>query len=688
MKLRRSAAPDSGIALPGGGTRVTAQREATEAEENQQGVMRSGVTWRGLLAGMVGVAITCFVVAWAELVLKTLQIGYLQMPPAVIGLLLFFLLVNLVLRAVARPLALTPQDLTVAYCMMVLASMISSRGLMQKLLPLLVTANYLASDSNDWRNLYFPHIRQWLVPFDVKGEPKQDVAARFFERLRAGEAIPWNLWYGPLIAWSVLVLLVFGAFLCMAAILRRQWVDNEKLSFPLVQLPLEMLGQGDSREAPLFRNRLTWLGFALPACVFLFNGLHAWYPAVPEIPLRLDVSSLLQTPPWNGIFYTTLAFSFAIVGFMFLLPSDLVFSLWFFFVLSRAQDVIVRAVNMDAPSMPMYPTPLYRGYQAMGAYLVLAVYLFWVARPHLTRVWRAAMGEEKADDANELLPYRVAFWGFWICAVGAGFWLALIGMSPLVAAMQLFGLFFVIAFIMARSTAEGGLLMTESSFRPIDLYRLLTPLHTLGPANLTALAFSDALLLRDQRSLLLSGFLDSLRLGDGTQIHRRKFVGVFFIAILLAMALATYIQLRIPYEQGGVTLYGYVYAGNNRWGFEDYQQHFRPGALPVGWQGPTFLFIGAAVTALLTFLRTTQTWFPLHPLGYALASSWTMIVFWFSAFVAWMLKALILRYGGMRLYRQARPFFLGMILGEFTMALFWTLAAALLDTPTPAFPWT
>lgn len=654
----------------------------------------AGVTWRGLLLGLVGVPITCLVVAWAELKLITLQIGYLQMPPAVIGLLLLFLLVNAGLRALSRRLGLSAQDLTVAYAMMLLASMISSRGLMQKLIPLLVSPNYFADAGNDWQSLYFPRIRQWLVPFDVKGAPKQEVATRFFERLRPGEAIPWNLWIGPLVAWSVLVLLVFGAFLCLAAMLRKQWVDNEKLGFPLVQLPLEMIGSATGQsaaagEVPLFKSRLMWLGFAIPTAVFLFKGLHVWYPAVPDVLLEIDLGTFLTDPPWNGIFYTPVKLSFAIIGFMFLLPSDLVFSLWFFFVLSRVQDIVVRAANMDAPAMPMYPTPLYRGYQAMGAYLVLTGYLLWVARPHLAKVFRHAVGEERGDDRDELVPYRVAFWGFVVCALGAGFWLTLIGMSPLVAAMQLGGLFFVIGFIMARSTAEAGMLMTESSFRPIDLFRLLAPVHTLGPSNLAGLAFTDSLLLRDQRGLLLSGFLDGLRLGDGTGVSRRRFLPVFVVAILLAVVVAMYIQLRIPYQQGGITLYGYVYNANNKWGLEDYQNKFRTGELPVGWQGPTFLLVGMAVTVLLTWGRANLGWFPFHPLGYALCSSWTMIVFWFSAFVAWLVKSLILRYGGMKLYRQARPFFLGMILGEFFMALFWTIVSAISrgEAPTPAFPW-
>ena len=63
-------------------------------------------------------------------------------------------------------------------------------------------------------------------------------------------------------------------------------------------------------------------------------------------------------------------------------------------------------------------------------------------------------------------------------------------------------------------------------------------------------------------------------------------------------------------------------------------------------------------------------------LGYALSGSWTLIVFWFPCLIAWLCKVLILRYGGMRLYVWARPFFLGMVLGEFTMAVLWTLPFA------------
>ena len=50
-------------------------------------------------------------------------------------------------------------------------------------------------------------------------------------------------------------------------------------------------------------------------------------------------------------------------------------------------------------------------------------------------------------------------------------------------------------------------------------------------------------------------------------------------------------------------------------------------------------------------------------------------------------EAVTIRYGGMRLFARVRPFFLGLIFGEFTCATMWTLLAIFFDLPVPAFPW-
>jgi hypothetical protein len=273
-------------------------------------------TPRAVLLGLACVVATCYVVCYAELVVAKIQVGFLQLPPVVIGMLVLLLGGQGLLRRMGARVGLKAHELFTITVMMLLASMIASRGLLEKLIPLLPIPNYDANAGNRWAELILPYIPRWAVPFDPAGDPKQWTTARFFEALRAGERVPWEAWILPLVAWGAFVTLIFWCFLCLAVILRRQWVDNEKLSFPLVQLPLEMIrgGESEARGGGFLRNRLTWIGFSIPALLFGFNGLHQWVPSVPEFPIDIDLNAMLTSPPWNGISYTHIFVSVAAVG--------------------------------------------------------------------------------------------------------------------------------------------------------------------------------------------------------------------------------------------------------------------------------------------------------------------------------------------------------------------------------------
>jgi hypothetical protein len=100
-----------------------------------------------------------------------------------------------------------------------------------------------------------------------------------------------------------------------------------------------------------------------------------------------------------------------------------------------------------------------------------------------------------------------------------------------------------------------------------------------------------------------------------------------------------------------------------------------------------FLVVGILATIFIATMRANAAAWPFHPLGLAMAGSWTMMVFWFPCLVAWALKSTFVRYGGMRFYAKTRPFFLGLILGEFTAAVLWTAISAATGVPAPDFPW-
>jgi hypothetical protein len=294
---------------------------------------------------------------------------------------------------------------------------------------------------------------------------------------------------------------------------------------------------------------------------------------------------------------------------------------------------------------------------------------------------------EKLDDSNELLPYRTAVMGLFVCVMGATMWFAAAGMNPWLALFELFIYIFIIAIIMARSTAEGGLLMTETTFRSVDVYRIFAPTQTLGAGNMTVLGFMDAAYFRDLRGLVLTGFLDGLKIADGAKIRRRAFLPVFIVAILVAMVIGGCFQIYMSYHVGGVNMYAYPYMDNNLRAFRDYEPAMKGPVPGVGWQAPVFFVVGILFTVFLAYMRYSYFWWPFHPLGYAICYSWTIMVFWFPCFVAWLLKVIVMRYGGMKMYVRARPFMLGMIMGEFSMAVVWALIAWTFNVPAPTFPW-
>ena len=232
---------------------------------------QDGSSARSMLIGLVCIACFCFIVPYAELVLGYIRIGFLQLPPVVVVALFLLILVNQVLKHLSPRLQLGQHELAIIHCMMLVGCMVVSRGILHKLIPSLVAVNYHADQANDWAGIFFLRIKQWLVPFNVSGPPKQNLVVDFYEGLDAGTPLPWSQWIGPLAIWSIPVMLVIFGFLCMATIIRRQWADNEKLPFPLVQLPLEFI-QSQSGKGSFLRNRLMWLGFCIPVFVFTLNG--------------------------------------------------------------------------------------------------------------------------------------------------------------------------------------------------------------------------------------------------------------------------------------------------------------------------------------------------------------------------------------------------------------------------------
>jgi len=640
---------------------------------------RAGLTGRSVVVGIALAVLVAFVASWAELVVQDIAIAILQFPPVAFGLFVLLIIGNRLARMVRPRWALQSTELAVIYVMMVLSAMVSARGAPRRLIGLLTSINYYANPANKWETMLFPHIPRQLVPWNPDGPAQQPVVIGLFEGLHNGEPIPWGAWLGPLANWAIPVVLLFAAFVCLATLLRGQWGDRERLTFPLAQLPIEMLKAESG--GPFYRNKLLYVGAALPIIIHIINLLHNVSPDVPQIPLVWDLRNLFfRDPPWNALTHTRVVLSPSAIGFFFLLPKEMLFGLWFFYVfLAKGHEVLLLHFGWSLERPGHADTSLYLASAEAGGFFVLAAYYLYLARPIIAAAIKGTGGK------HEMMRYRTALIGLVVTLGAAAGWYYLAGLSIWLGLMELVVYVLVISIVMTRATVEGGLLMTEVIFTPLDVYGMFGRRQLLGAKNLTTIVFATNPFAGDMRGLTLEAMMDGQKIADAAGVRRRPLQAALWIAFAVSLIAGFAIQLWINYRQGAIMLnthYTEWYASlffQEHVAFLNGEERFHSAA--------TICFLlGAAFTVLLSVMRLQFWWWPFHPLAFVMCGSWSLVVYWFAIFVAWVLKSIVIRYGGLSGYTKARPFFLGLILGEMSIAVLLTLVDALWGIPAPYVP--
>jgi hypothetical protein len=161
------------------------------------------------------------------------------------------------------------------YAMMVMASPIPTL-FAGRIFGTILAPYYFATPENGWRELIQPYLPSWLSPQDPR------LAAFFYEGLEQGRPIPWAAWMPTLPAWAPMIIALFLVMITFMVLLRRQWIEHERLIFPLVQVPLAMAETGEEgkRIGPFYTNPVMWAGFALPALWGALHGLYTYFPNV------------------------------------------------------------------------------------------------------------------------------------------------------------------------------------------------------------------------------------------------------------------------------------------------------------------------------------------------------------------------------------------------------------------------
>ena len=364
---------------------------------------RKGMPYRALLVGALMAVVINTVFPYGLLVMGTLDWTGDFIALSAIFLLFLLLLVNIPLKWIGRKWSLSAQELVVIYAMMVAASAIPSTGVTAQLVPFLAGVYYYATPENNWAELLHPHIQPWLAPQDPMA------VKYFYEGLPQEVAIPWGVWLVPLLAWASFLGALYLMMIALSALLHEQWARNERLIFPLVQLPLYMIHEDDRPSAvnPFLKEPLMWLGFAIPFVLLGINALHKYYPFISPIELSTQLAVFHDM---RGVLFNLW---FIVLGLTYFLSLEISFSLWFFYLLNFFQLGLFNTLGFSIAEIRLMHTEgsIATAQQAMGALIALVAASLWTARRHLKEVVVGAWKKEEAgEDTGQMLSYRKAVW--------------------------------------------------------------------------------------------------------------------------------------------------------------------------------------------------------------------------------------------------------------------------------------
>jgi hypothetical protein len=505
----------------------------------------------------------------------------------------------------------------------------------------------------------------------------------------------------PALTWGVFLAALFGALLCLVAIVRRQWFENERLPFPLATIYLSLVDEPQPGRyfSRTLATRSFWIAITLIFFIHLWNGAAQYLPQhFPRIPVWYDLSNVLTEPPWAYADFKlkNAAVFFTVVGVTYFLPGAIAFSLWAFFLLEQARHMVLGTLSGD---------PTVYGWQDehFGGILAFAAVVLWIGRRHWRLVVAQALrGARPGEPRGRYAPYPLALWGLLCCCIVMAGWLVAAG-STVTGACVMVAMLLLLFIIITRIIAETGLVLGQLQvglYRPWQLLAIYgwTDAVPLKTFYLTALVNGQFYDFREVLSVYAS---HGLKVADQTMLpatsddddsaadrrRGRRLIALMALALLVGYAVSFTSTLWTEYRYAATRDVS-ARAPINDWGTDispkrqilDPTQQYGAGDYHVGYSPAGHVAFGFAFTTLLGFLRLRYAWWPLHPVGYLMVGTYPEQHLWLSIFLGWAAKAVIVRLGGSRLYTHAKPFFLGLIVGESMAAGFWLVMGIVLGS--------
>jgi hypothetical protein len=642
---------------------------------------RPAASFRAILIGLVCAASVCALVPFNDFVYSdtSLAAGFFPLAAA-LGQLLIVLCLNTPLRRFAPAHALTTGEQAVILMMLLIGASLPNWGMMKFLAPTPVAPFYYGSSDAPFWNIFMSlGLPEWLFPVSDMSRGTHDPAVSWFYNSRPqGESIPWSAWLRPALAWGVLIGAMVAALVSLARILVPQWQQNERLPFPIVQIHVSLI------EAPkpgrllndLFRSKGLWIALGAVFVIHTLSLVSTYYPRyAPRVPLSYDFTTLFDTPPLSYLRSKIKAnmLSFTVIGATFFIRSRVAFSLWAIYLITAMVDV---QLAVDGSQMP---EPQLRDMH-LGACVAFIAGVLFIGRHHWKTVFLNAIG--RGVDST----HRVAFWTLIVSACVMFAWLVVVGASAWIAALIVA---FVLGahFVVLRVVAETGLPFFRAGFTTSQVYSQLPAGWTSTRDVYLAATMGVLGTLSTRDSVMVAaghGMATAQASGAGlddpsrSRAHRFRFGLAMVLALVVGATVAGASTLYVHYTWPTPTLRGAPPERNNFGAVEiprrDVVTPVKDSAgenrfPPVNHNPAVALGTGAGIVALLQILSLRVAAWPFLPVGFVTSHGAFIQNAWFSIFVGWLAKTILVRWGGASMFNAARPVFVGLILGESLAAL-------------------
>ena len=448
--------------------------------------------------------------------------------------------------------ALSRAELVLVYVMLLVVSALCTMGLTQQLLPAITGIFYYASPVNQWAEKLFPHFpSQRILVDDGAGNHG------FYEGGALAD-IPYATWVEPLCWWALLLLSLYVAMVSTAVILRRQWVERERLAYPLTQLGVAIVQgeRGTGLVNGFLKHRALWWGAAVPLAYGSLKALHQYDSSIPNI-------GLIWWVPFIGQQNLQIWISFALVGFSYLISTQIAAGIWIFYLLSKVEAEFLAVSGFKSTSKFVYGVsyePLL-AYQGGGALIAMVLLGLWTGRGHLRDVWSKALNRNaNIDDDDEIMSYRAAVIGVLFGTGGIAGWLWLMGTPLWVGA--LFAAVALLVFIgISRVVCEAGLAAVRSPMIAPDLIVQGIGSQAVGAAGVFNLSFAY-IWSADIRIFLLAMVANGLKLIQNMDRRSRRVVfWALVAAIFIGVAGSCWMVFHLAYKYGGINLDGWRFHG-------------------------------------------------------------------------------------------------------------------------------